>query len=99
MWADLRFNSVIYAIKCQEVVIELWLGSYLPCRAWEDIAISLAEISGDVILATMCFKAQPARGEGKPRRSVRKNEMNLCFLLKLDLRMCKNLIIFVFSLF
>ena len=22
------FNSAIYAIKCQEVVIELWLGSY-----------------------------------------------------------------------
>ena len=22
------FNSAIYAIKCQQVVIELWLGSY-----------------------------------------------------------------------
>ena len=22
------FNSAVYAIKCQEVVIELWLGSY-----------------------------------------------------------------------
>ena len=22
------FNSAIYAIKCQKVVIELWLGSY-----------------------------------------------------------------------